>query len=430
MSSKTKEREERRLKYTSGRERAKKKEQMGSFSATFLKLPQGVTMFRPKAGIYLLDVLPFRAGKGNPFAQPGALHYERTFHLHGRVGADQNAYLCPRMTAKKPCPICEHRQHLTHKDAAENEDLIKDLAPRERQMFNIRNLKDPDKGIQLFEISYHLFGRLLDARIRDSDEEDEWDLFYRLEGGLTLKVGFVDKSFGGRNFVEAETIDFKPRKEDYDEEVLEQVYGLDDLLRLRDYDELKEIFLESKDEGDDEEEDKPKSRIKTKVRDNGEDADEEEEEEPKAKKKRVVEEDDSEDEPEVEDSDEEDEPKPKKKKKAADDEEDEDEEEADDSDDSDDSDEDEEPKPKAKKKAKDEEEDWDDFDEEETPKAKKKKTDPEDSDEEEADDSDEEEEPKAKKKNRFAPDDDEDEDGDRPRVKAGKKKDDDDEEEE
>lgn len=300
MSSKTREREERRLKYTSGRERAKKKEQMGSFSATYLKLPQGATLFRPKAGIYLLDVLPFRAGKGNPFAQPGALHYERTFHLHGRVGADQNAYLCPRMTAKKPCPICEHRQHLTHKDAAENEDLIKDLAPRERQMFNIRNLKDPDKGIQLFEISFHLFGRLLDARIRDSDEEDEWDLFYRLEGGLTLKVGFVDKTFGGRSFVEAETIDFKPRKEDYDEEVLDQVYGLDDLLRLRDYDELKEIFLESKEEGDDEEEeDKPKSRIKTKARDNGEEAEDdsdEEEEEPKAKKKNRFAPDDDEDE--------------------------------------------------------------------------------------------------------------------------------------
>ncbi len=296
MGSKMKDREERH-KYTSGRDRAKKKEQGMGFSATYLKVPQGASFFRPKVGIYLLDILPYLVGKHNPFAQPGSLHYERTYHLHGRVGADQNAFLCPRMTGKRPCPICEHRQRLLREDAADNEALIKDLSPRERQLFNIRNLKEPDKGIQLFDISYHLFGRLLDARIRDSDEEDEWDLFYKLEGGLTLKVGFTEKSFGGRTFVEAETIDFKARKEDYDEEFLEQVFNLDGLLKEVEYDELKKLFLESADDDDE-----PPKKKKP--------ADDDDDDDEPPKKKKPADDDD--------DWDDFDEP-PKKKKPADDD---------------------------------------------------------------------------------------------------------------
>jgi len=385
-----KEREERHLKYTSGRDRAKKKEQGMGFSATYLKMPQGASFFRPKVGIYLLDILPYRVGKHNPFAQPGSLHYERTYHLHGRIGADQNAYLCPRMTAKKPCPICEHRQRLMREDAAENEALIKDISPKERQLFNVRNLKEPDKGIQLFDISYHLFGRLLDARIRDSDEEDEWDLFYKLEGGLTLKVGFAEKSFGGRSFVEAETIDFKTRKEDYDEEFLDQVFNLDELLKMEEYDTLKERFLESAEEDDSDEDDEPKAK-KKKAKD--EDEDDSDEDEPKAKKKKAKADDDD------DDDDEEDEPKAKKKR-------------VEDEDDSDDDDSDDEDEPKAKKKkSKDEDEDWDDFDEEDKPKGKKKAA-------EDDDDDEEEDEPKAKKKRVDEDEDDSDED----EPKAKKKK--------
>jgi len=382
--SRTQEREERRLKYTSGRDRAKKKEQGMGFSATYLKLPQGATLFRPKVGIYLLDVLPYRVGKHNPFAQEGSLHYERTYHLHGRVGADQNAYLCPRMTRKKPCPICEHRQRLMRDDAAENEAMIKDISPRERQLFNIRNLKEPDKGIQLFDISYHLFGRLLDARIRDSDEEDEWDLFYRLEGGLTLKVGFAEKSFGGRSFVEAETIDFKTRKEDYDNEFLDQVFNLDELLKMEEYDVLKERFLESAEEKDDKEEDDEVEDARKKGKRTPADSDEDDDDDDgddKPKKKARVEVDDDDD----------DEPAPKAKKKRVEDDET-----------PPDDDDDDEPAPKGKKKAKGEDENWDDFDEDDKPKGKKSK----DEDEDEDDDDDE---PAPKKKRVEDSDDDDDE---------------------
>jgi len=260
----------------------------------------------------------------------------------------------------------------------DKEQLAKDLAPKQRQLFNVINLKDPDQKIQLWDISYHLFGKILDARLRNSDEEDNWDQFFFLEDGLMLKVGFAEKTYAGHSFFETETIDFKPRKEDYDEEMLEKVVCLDEILVPVGYNELKKILLQVDEE--DEEDDKPKTKNRyNSVKD-------EDEEESSKKKKRV--------EPEDED-DEDDEPqkefKFKKKSKSTEDEDgdaDEDEEEekprvkAGIPDDEDEDEEEPAPKkksaaPEGKKKLADDD-DWDDFDEEEeeeetTPKKKTKK---------------------------------------------------------
>jgi gp32 DNA binding protein like len=444
------ERSGRKLKYASARKRAEKKQRESSFSATYLKLPPGLKLFKAKEGIMYIDILPFRAGEGNPCAEEGLLHYERTYHMHARVGGDGGSgYLCPRLTSKSPCPICEYRQNLLKKSDPDDEKMIKDLAPKERQLFNVINLKEPDKGIQLWDFSYHLFGKLLDARIRNSDEEDGWDQFASLTGGMTLKVAFKEKSFGGRTFVEAETIDFKARQEDYDDDKLEETHCLDTLLIEPEYDALKETFLEAapgpsakkkakptddeEEEEDEDEEPAPRRKSKAPV---DEDDEEEEEDEPKVGKKsynkaRTDTEDDDEDE-------EDEEPAPKKKKPPVDEDDDEEEDEpaakkkAPKKDWSD-FDEDEEDEPVAKKKAKpadDEEEEEDD----EEPAPKKKAKPPVDDDDEEEE---EEEEPapaprkrKSRAKVRPEPEEDEDEEDEEPaRVKSRKPADDDDEEE-
>lgn len=431
MRSNKQQRTDKKLKYASARKRADKKQREASYSSTYLKIPSGVKMFKPKEGVMMLDILPFRAGEGNPCADEGLLHYERTYHLHARVGADGGSpYLCPRLTSKSPCPICEDRHRMLKKADPDDEKLVKDLAPKERQLFNVINLKEPDKGIQLWDMSYHLFGKLLDARIRNSDEDEGWDQFAALEGGMTLKVGFKEKSFGGRNFLEAETIDFKPRTEDYDEAMLDKAHCLDELLIEPEYEALKEAYLEaakpSKDEDDEDDEAPVKKKAKPAPVDDEEEEeeDDDEEEAPVKKKSKVV--DDEEDE-----DDEDDEPAPKKKSKPAPADEDEEEEEEEDDDDEDEDDE--EPAPKSKKAAP--KKDWDDFDEDdEDEKPAKKKSAPVEDDEEEED------EPVKKRKSRAKvkpePEEEEDaeeeEDDEEPaRVKSHKpsKKDDDEDDE-
>lgn len=331
---------ERKLKYSNAREMVEKR--AAGFSAPYLKMPEGAQLFKPKAGVMLIDIVPYVAGPGNPWAEEGLVHYERTFWVHKGIGANGDSFLCARKTSNEKCAICEYRAKLQAAGDDDKEELIASLAPKERQLFNVINRKEPDKGIQLWDISYHLFGKLLAARIRDSDEEDGWDRFFTLDEGFSLKLGFEEKTFAGRAFLSVETIDFKPR-EALDEELLDDAHALDEILVETDYDKLKKILTESADDEDDEDE-------------------------PKSKKKDRDDDDDEED----EEDEEEEQPRRGSKKSKDDDEEEDADEEGEEEDDSDDEEEDE-PKKGKKKSKKDDDDDFDDFDQDDEDEPKKGK---------------------------------------------------------
>ncbi|GAI40862.1 unnamed protein product, partial [marine sediment metagenome] len=145
-----------------------------------------------------------------------------------------------------------------------DEDLIKDLAPKERQLFNVIDTKDRKSGVQIWEISYHLFGKPLDRAIKNSDEDDNYEKFAELNDGFSLKLGLEEGHAGKASWFEVVSINFKTRKEDYDEDILEGTTCLDDILIIKDYDELKEIFLQTTDEDEDEEDDKKSKKKKKK----------------------------------------------------------------------------------------------------------------------------------------------------------------------
>jgi hypothetical protein len=207
---------------------------------------------------------------------------------------------------KKPCPICEHRARLA-KDPEADENLVRDLGPKERQLWNVIDLDNPDKGVQLWDISFHLFGKLLDDRIKNADEDDDFDFFYEPkseDGGRTLRLGVSENNFAGRSYYEVTSIDFKPRKKDYDDEVLEQAQNLDEVLAIPEYAKLKSLFLEAE-QNDDEEEEKParkKARTVKPAKDEDDDEEEEEEEEeapPKKPLRKPAKEEDDDDEEEA-----------------------------------------------------------------------------------------------------------------------------------
>lgn len=376
MSTRTrKKRKQREEQYGSFR---KKIEKRGSSDFTrYLKMPDGAKLLKPKAGKMLLDVLAYRVGAGNPAAEKGWLWAERTFFVHRNIGPDNAAFLCPAKTLKKPCPVCEHRKSL---DPEEDEKLIKELAPKERQLWNVIDLKNPDDGVQLLDISYHLFGRMVEKEIENSEEEDEWDMFATYDKGLTLRVNWVEESFGGRSYFEAGSVNFRPRRDEYDkDEWLEQVFCLDELLVETPYKELKAALLQTDtDEEDEEEEDEKPRRGKKKAAKKS-----------SRKKPEPEEEEDEEEEDDVpwdDDEEEEEEEKPKRGKGKSKPEPEEDEEEADEDEEWEDEEEEAEEEESEEDESEDEEEpdeedeDWGDFDEDE------------DSEEEESEEEDEEEE--------------------------------------
>jgi len=233
------------------------------FERTTLKVSDDVNFFAlDKTGTKRIDVIPYVAGEGNPACDAGDIYFERTFYVHRGIGPNQESYVCLAKTAKKPCPICEYRAKL-QRDPNADEDLIKDLAPKERQLWNVIDRDNMDKGVQLWDISHHLFGKILYSAIRNSDEEDNYEFFADLEQGSTLKLGISEESFGGRTFYKVESIIFKPRSEPYDEDIIKQAHCLDECLAVLEYDKLKAIFLQTT-EDEEEEEEKPKKSTKPK----------------------------------------------------------------------------------------------------------------------------------------------------------------------
>lgn len=340
---------------------------------TTLRLPDGygdVKFFKVNKPKVMLDIIPYVVSdKRHPDADAGAevgtLWPSRRYYVHRGVGAEENSYICPLKTFGKPCPICEYASARARQGGDREE--LKALRPKARDLYNVIDLDDPDKKIQLFDMSGFLFGDTLTKELIDASDDEQ--CFAELKGGYSLKLRFEKKSFNRNEFWAVDRIDFVERKKDYKESIIEETVPLDDILVEPDYKTLEKIFLmtEGGADEDDEEEERP---VKHRARD-----EEEEEEQPKRKRpSRDEEEEDEEDskEPEEDEDEEEEAPKKPSKKRPAK-EEDEDEEE--DEEDSDEEEEEEQPKKRGRrKKAEPEEEeepDEEDEEEEEAPKSKK-----------------------------------------------------------
>jgi hypothetical protein len=286
MARRKEEKKERR--YSNAKERAEKHESGGEW--TSLKMPKEIPFFQvKKAGIYKFDILAYVAGKGNPYADEGELHYERTFWTHRIQTIEGNKpYVCLAKTFKKKCPVCKWRDGAA-KDSSADPKEVKDLAPKERQLFLVidrTSEAETAKGPQLWEYSHFLFGKPLDDKIKSSDEEDNYEKFFHLDGGMTLKVTFAEESMGGgTNFYKAVSIDMKPRKVAYDDDLLDTLPCLDDLPRELPYKDLENIFLQVDSEEEEEKKATPPSRngkASSKKDDDDEDEKEDEDEDEEA----------------------------------------------------------------------------------------------------------------------------------------------------
>jgi hypothetical protein len=240
-----KNREKRKIKIRSAADRLAKHTSSG-FERTVWELPEGFNSWIPpkQEAVWDVDIIPYKVGEGNPYAQKGDYYYERTFWTHRSVGPNQDSYVCLR-TFKKPCPICQYRAKLKKQGA--EEEVWKALNPKQRQLFNVFVHKEPDKGVQILEISFHNFGDYLDAKIRKADESKriKYERFYDPEKGYTLRLGASVSKMGKNEFVEFNDIEFKKRQEPLDEATLDETACLDDLLIEKDYDELKKILLQT-----------------------------------------------------------------------------------------------------------------------------------------------------------------------------------------
>ena len=382
------------------REHSQKIKQSSFQQQDFIKLPEGVTFFRPPKSEnsveITMSILPFVVQKDNEEFSKGDRWYEREFHLHRKIGPKEIDIICPKETVGKRCPICEEVAKLKAAGYEKNKAMIDALRPSKRLLYNVINWNDKDPQIQLMNIAFFKsLGKLIYDEIEAKDDNK---LFFDLDAeyGKDLEIRFVADSFKGNKFMNPSKVTFVRRKESIDDSVLDQTIDLTDtsIFKIYSYEDIEKMFLfldEDDTEGiPTEEEEKPSKggrflKRPTKVEEPEEEEEqdiEEEEEEVKPKKKlgrpkktKPAPEPEPEKE-EDEDEDEDDEPTPpkrgtkfpplKKHKKVEEEEPEEDEDE--------DEDEEEQPRQKSlknlrKKKEKEEEIEvpWNDEGEEETP---------------------------------------------------------------
>jgi len=241
-----------KLKLGSARKKALSQSQ--PFERTSFRVPEGMDVFKLKeAGRKKIEILPVLATAKNKHGVEGTYHFEATYWVN-RIGADNQSYVSPKRTFNERCPIHEEYSRLNN-DPNADEEHIKSLRAKQRQLFYVFDHDEPEKGVQLWDMSYWLFGKQLDEKIMLAEEEDGYDQFFDPYDGLTIKLGVTEDQFAGNKFYKVAAIDFVKRKDEIEEELWSDLEPLEDLLKVLSYSELKAIlFMEDPEESEEEDE--------------------------------------------------------------------------------------------------------------------------------------------------------------------------------
>ena len=171
--------------------------------------------------------------------------FRSSFKVHRNVGPDNETVVCPR-TFGKSCPICEHREKRA-KEGAEKDEL-RELYGKPRSLYAIipLGIDKYEEVVTVWDMSDKLFQDTLDEEL---EINEEFRGFVGLEGGATANIRLRWKSFGGNSFPEVRSVSFTER-DDYDEDILNEVPKLDDLLKVLSYEEIEAKFFEIENETD------------------------------------------------------------------------------------------------------------------------------------------------------------------------------------
>lgn len=214
----------------------------------YLKIPKGIKIFKNQtSGKELIDIIPYivtdkkHLDKDPEFevAVVGSQWYKKPYRVHKNVGVDNESIVCPT-TFGLPCPLCEEKTRL-QKAQADWETEIKPFSYTVRNLYAIIPIdnKEHEEKIHIWDISEYLFQeRLYD----ELDTEEVSENFPALEGGQTLNIKWIQKTFGKNKFGEAGSITGEDR-EDYDESILAEVPNLDEILTVLSYKEIKAKML-------------------------------------------------------------------------------------------------------------------------------------------------------------------------------------------
>lgn len=223
---------------------------------------EDVNWFKAKKGKNEIDILPFEITTENDpgGASIGDDNYKLEIWKHNNVGPKETQVLCLQETFNKACPICEARKEMLDAGADWKDDEVKALGAKRRCIYNVIDLNDTDKHVQLFEQSHFKFEKELFGAAEYKNPD--FICFADIEEGYTVTFRGSEETFNKNKFIEPKDFDFEPR-DPYGQSIYKDVYPLDAMLIVPTYEEVQSLFM-----GVDEPEEKevPKKETSTRKR--------------------------------------------------------------------------------------------------------------------------------------------------------------------
>ncbi len=188
---------------------------------------------------HIIDIIPYFAGTNDPRNKEDEPSYVLDIEVHRFVGPMEEMVICPEQYGD-PCPICEEARRL-NRAGADWKKSVKPLKPGRRAVYNVivRDGGDMEKkGVQVFEIAHWFMEKHLAKIAKDprgggfvvfSDPDDGRSVSFERTG-----VGSDNTGYSGHRFVD--------RPEPITDDELDGAYCLDDLIDIKSYEEVYEVF--------------------------------------------------------------------------------------------------------------------------------------------------------------------------------------------
>lgn len=195
-----------------------------------------------KSEPHIIDIIPYIAGKNhtktdkrNP-TKEGDYTYWLEVYAHQNIGPGKEWIVCPARNYGKPCPICENIEERIKE--GEEWDDYKDIGLKRRCVYNIvcYDGKEEAKGVQVWEVSYK-FGEGPIQLAAKNPRGGGVVPFSDPDIGQSISFEVANDTYNthqGHKLIE--------RKYVIPDEILNSAFVLDDLLYLRTYEDIHQVF--------------------------------------------------------------------------------------------------------------------------------------------------------------------------------------------
>ena len=221
------------------------KEQKFSIKLAY-NIPSNVPRFELHEGENRIDIIPYRITNiKNPAVtinglEVGEIDYFQKLEIHKGIGINNSQYMCMKHMFGEPCAICEAQATLYEQG---DRDGAKKLYPQERAVYNVIDLDSPEKGVQVWEVSYFWTETEFRKIAAAKSKRGPTILFGDFEVGKTISFIGNKEKFNGRDFIKPGNFQFEDR-EPYDESICDKAYPLDQWYAIPSYDEVQADYLQ------------------------------------------------------------------------------------------------------------------------------------------------------------------------------------------